>query len=260
MFSVLFVEDDVEFSMELAEYLSRYCIVSHFVTQIDGLADRLRESRPDILVLDQFVVGRDALLEIPKIRGGFSGGIVVFTGNLNAVDRIVGLECGADDFISKLCDPREFVARLRAVLRRVKSEEAETAALEPSAVSDVLGSSGNRWTFDTTRGTVSSPEGVPLKLTGTEFDFLMFAEQHAGQLLTSDQISQAIFRRSYSPFDRAVVNMLSRLRKVLAPHLNGESAFRSVRGVGYIFSSLNHPQGNVRDAEVRTAATFAAEA
>ena len=144
MFSVLFVEDDVDFSAELAEYLSRYCIVAHFMTRIEGLGEKLQEVRPDILVLDQFIVGRDTLLEIPKIRAHFGGGIVVFTGNLNAVDRIVGLECGADDFISKQCDSREFVARLRAVLRRVKSDEApqtQAAAPQPGG----LGCRRDQW-------------------------------------------------------------------------------------------------------------------
>ena len=262
MFSVLFVEDDVDFSAELAEYLSRYCIVAHFMTRIEGLGEKLQEVRPDILVLDQFIVGRDTLLEIPKIRAHFGGGIVVFTGNLNAVDRIVGLECGADDFISKQCDSREFVARLRAVLRRVKSDEApqtQAAAPQPGGWA-AAATNGNRWIFDTTRATVCSPTGTILRLTGTEFDFLMFVEQHAGELLTRDEISKAIFRRSYSSFDRAVDNMLSRLRKILSPHLNGDSAFRSVRGMGYIFAGLNRTPDEAGDIEKPSAAAIEGQA
>ncbi len=250
---VLFVEDEIEFYEETAEYLARYGITSHHLASIVGLKDKLATLRPDLLVLDQFIVGRDTLSEISEIRPIYHGGIVVFTGNLNEVDRIVALECGADDFISKQSSLREFVARLRSVLRRVKF--VQFVGVEPEASSVSVSQpvvSGGLWDFDSVRGTIRTPLGVVIKMTGTEFEFLRYMEAHAGQVLTRDQICKDIFHRKYSADDRAVDNMLSRIRKLLHPHLSVENPFRSIRGSGYVFAGLNHGIGKATGAIARS--------
>ena len=223
MFSVLFVEDDADFCEEISEYLERYKISTTFTTDIISITRKLKEINPDLLILDQFIVGQDTLVAIPDIRKEYSGGIVVFTGNLNAVDRIVALECGADDFISKQCDPREFLARLRSVLRRVKAPALKSDQNATEAPSQ-------RWVLDRVRGIVQAPNGEIVRMTSTEFAFLLYAETRAGSLMTRDQISQAIFRRVNSPTDRSVDN---------------------IRGRGYVFIGLNKVDGT-NDADAHT--------
>ncbi len=247
MTTILFVEDDQDLCNEMSDYLNKYKIESHFTSDISDLPVQIKALNPDLLVLDQFIVGQDTLLIIPELRPIYHGGIVVFTGNLNLVDRIVALECGADDFISKGCDPREFVARLRSVLRRVGATSAAPQQIVHEAESVTEEAETGRWIFDATRGSLQAPSGAIIRMTGTEFDFIHYAERRAGELMTREQISTDIFQRKYLSYDRAVDNMLSRIRKLLDPHLNGDSAFRSIRGRGYVFIGLNR-NGNKKDA------------
>ncbi len=242
-FSLLLVEDDVEFSAELRGFLSRYGITVSCVENMSNVETSIEKFSPDIIILDQFVGGHDSILSIPSIRLKFDGSIVVYTGNSNLIDRIVALECGADEFISKTCDLRELVARLRAVLRRAASPKAprsNTRAPLPPA--------STIWEFDAKRGTVKTPTEVVLRMTSMEFDFLTLMQENAGRLVTRELISDKILRRKFTPLDRSIDNMLSHIRGLLMPHMDGESPFRSVRGRGYVFVGLHTADGAANPA------------
>jgi DNA-binding response OmpR family regulator len=228
--TVLLVEDDASFAEELAEFLAAHGLKAVVLDSLVDLARRVQELQPDVLVLDQFVSGRDALPLLPELRGIFAGGIMVLTGNLDQTDRVVALEVGADDFIAKSVGPRELLARLRAVLRR--------AQLHAGGGKPPQARPGGRWRIDTRRLEVHAPDGSLLPLTRTEFHALVVLMQKAGELLTRDHVSLTVLGRRFSPLDRSVDNMISRVRKALEPHLGGQSSISSVRGKGYVFDAF----------------------
>ena len=238
MFTVLLIEDDLDFCAEISEYLSRYKIAVSVESDISDLQGKIRTLNPDLLVLDQFIVGQDTLQLIPAIREYYSGGIVVFTGNVSLVDRVVALESGADDFITKQSDPRELLARLRSVYRRVRGEDLRHPHEESHAPLEEDESS--LWKLDWARGEVRTPSGMSVRMTGTEFNFLMYSEERAGQLMSRAEISRDILHRSTTTSDRVIDNMVCHVRKLLDPHLDGDHAFRTVRGRGYVFIGLNN--------------------
>eukprot|EP01037_Dinobryon_pediforme_P001377 gene1377-1396_t len=224
-FNVVLAEDDPEFATSLSGYLTRYGVRVTHVVNLQQLTAAIESERPQILVLDQFLGASDALLALPTLRNEFDGGIVLLTGNQSSVDRIVALECGADEFISKTCDVREILARLRAILRRMPSGlDEQPLASQPHTEFAV-----NLWEIDEQFGTIKTPAGSRLRLTSMEFDFLCFMQKHKGELLTRDAISETIMRRKFDPSDRSIDNMLSNIRRLLAPHLGGDP-FRSIRG------------------------------
>jgi DNA-binding response OmpR family regulator len=229
--TVLLVEDDSPFAEELSEFLVGHGLKAVVCDSLADLAPRVQELQPDALVLDQFVGGRDVLPLLAGLRSIFAGGIMVLTGNQDRTDRIVALEVGADDFISKSAGPREFLARLRAVLRRAQLHaggEQPTVQAKP----------GGRWRIDTRRLEVHSPDGTLLPLTRTEFHALVVLMQKAGELVTRDHVSLTVLGRRFSPLDRSVDNMVSRVRKALEPHLGGQPSISSVRGKGYVFDAF----------------------
>ena len=225
MSTIVLVEDDAPFAEELVEFLGTHGIKAIWFATLTGRIGEIVQLQPDLLVLDQFVDGYDSLTSLAELRRSYAGGVVVLTGNTDAVDRIVALETGADDFVAKSLGPRELLARLRAVLRRVKA-----GPVVPSSAAPV-----GKWVIDTRRHVLQTPDGIHVKLTNTEFEALVYMSVHAGRLISRDELSQKLLNRPFTPLDRSVDNMLSRIRKAIEPHMSGEPAIRSVRGRGYVF-------------------------
>ena len=252
---VVLIEDDMAFAQELVEFLEAHGLATTHLLSLDGLIGRLRNDRPDLLVLDQFVAGNDSLPYLGEVKSNFDGGVVVLTGNQDRTDRIVALESGADDFSDKTPDPRELLARLRAGLRRAGSPAARpVAAAQASAAPGI-------WTIDTRRLELRAPSQALIPLTRTEFQTLLVLVQTAGHMVTRDTISIMVLERSFCPLDRSVDNMISRIRKALEPHLAGQPAISSVRGKGYVFDAfnledvvINDPTGVIAAIEQQAAA------
>lgn len=239
--NVVLVEDDMAFAQELVEFLEAHGLATSHLLTLDSLMSRLRNDCPDLLVLDQFVAGNDSLPYLGDVKNNFDGGVVVLTGNQDRTDRIVALESGADDFIDKTLDPRELLARLRAVLRRAGSPAARPVAiLQAPAVPGT-------WTIDTRRLELRAPSHALVPLTRTEFQALLVLVQTAGHMVSRDKISIMVLERSFSPLDRSVDNMISRIRKALEPHLAGQPAISSVRGKGYVFDAFSLEDAVVND-------------
>jgi two-component system phosphate regulon response regulator OmpR len=238
---VLVVEDDPPFAEELVEFLESYGYRTlHFAT-LAGLAERVGELRPDALVLDQFVAGRDALQMLGAIRRAFGGGILLLTGNESQVDRIVALESGADDFVMKSLGSRELLARLRAVLRRVHP----AGPAEPDGVSAAPAAAGN-WQLDLRRLEVTTPDGSRVGTTHAEFDCLCCLARSFGRIVGRGQLCEAALHRPFHPADRSIDNLVSRVRRIIEPYLEGRVVIRSVRGQGYIFTGFGPgPDGGV---------------
>lgn len=227
--TVILVEGDEVFAEELQEFLGAHGVGTIRLNSIDRLIDEVIRYRPDILLLNQFCRGQDCIPCLPELRNNFTGGIVVLTGNQDVTDRIVALETGADDFVLKSVGARELLARLRSLLRRMHLSPG------PDVSAPEGGSSAGSWLMDIRHQEFRVPDGSRVSLTPAEFETLRFLAAHSGELVTRDELSLLILKRPFTPLDRSVDNLISRLRRAIELHLPGERVIRSIRGRGYIF-------------------------
>ncbi|MBN8892439.1 MAG: hypothetical protein BGP12_14820 [Rhodospirillales bacterium 70-18] len=228
---VILLEDDDDFAVELCEYLGRHGFSAVQVRTVDALLRRLAQGRVEAVILDQFVAANDIIMSLADIRRAYAGGLVFLTGNEELADRVMGLEMGADDFISKLAPPREIVARLRSVIRR-SSERLQARA---------AGAREGGWVVDRQRRQLFQPGGAVVHLTAHEFELLAVLQAHLGAVVSRDALSEAVLRRPYTVLDRSVDNLVLRLRKQLAAHGASDDLIKSVRGAGYVF--IGFPAG-----------------
>lgn len=222
---ILLIDDDAELCRLLDEYLRGQGFeVEAAHTGPEGLEKALGES-VDLVVLDVMLPGLDGLEVLRRLRAKSRVPVLMLTARGEDVDRIVGLEIGADDYLPKPFNPRELVARIRAVLRRGE------AAAQPQGrvrVQDVELDPGSR--------TVTR-NGTPIELTTIEFDILEQLTRSAGRVLSRDQLMDALYNRPATPFDRSIDMHISHLRRKLeAPQFGDRQLIRTIRGVGYVFA------------------------
>ena len=229
--TVCLVEDDPAFAEELIHYLSGYGMKIIWLQTLTELEAQLPVLQPDALLLDQFVDGHDALTMIVRLRASYTGGIMVLTGTQEVLDRIVALETGADDFVSKLLGAREILARLRSVLRR-----AHQPVSAPPPPSDAA---PGRWRIYPAKHELWAPDGTLVRLSMTEFRALMMLVENGLSVVSRSDLSAAVLHRPFRPMDRSIDNLLSRIRKMIEHHTNGVPVIRSVRGLGYMFTGLD---------------------
>lgn len=193
--------------------------------------DQLHErQRVDLAVLDVMLPGEDGFSLCRRLRAAGDVSIVMVTARGDDIDRIVGLEIGADDYLPKPFNPRELVARVRAVLRRTREQHRVTAAL-PVERYRFAG-----WAIDAGARCVTCPEGEEVDLTAGEFDLLLCFVTHPQRVLNRDQLLDWTRGRNAAAFDRAVDVQLSRLRRKLADRPSGAALIKTVRGGGYQFT------------------------
>lgn len=230
---LLIIDDDREIRDLLARFLVRHEL--RVDTARDGreMDQRLAAGRFDLLVLDLMMPGEDGLAICRRLRGsGMKTPIIMLTALGEEADRIVGLEVGADDYLPKPFNPRELLARIRAVLRRT----GDTAEQE--------GGSGDRprvltfegWQIDLAARELRDPEGTLVTLTSGEFDMLEAFAERPQQILSRDQLADLTTGRSLGPFDRSIDVALSRLRRKLGEDPKNPRMFKTVRHGGYYFS------------------------
>ena len=226
---VLIVEDDDVARAKLAGYLET---AGHRVSEaIDGgELRRIMASDPvDLVLLDINLPGEDGLDLTRFIRASYDVGVILVTGRTDDVDRIVGLEIGADDYITKPFNPRELLARVKTLLRR-------TTAHAPS----VSGTKGVRtfsgWRFDTGSRRLVSPEGDRVALTRAEFELLNAMIAHPGTVLTRERLLGCITHRSWEPGDRTVDVLVRRLRQKLEVDPKSPELIITAHGEGYMFA------------------------
>jgi two-component system response regulator CpxR len=217
---ILVIDDDVELTSLLGEFLRREGFDPEFAHDgLKGLVAALHGSFA-LVVLDVMLPGIDGFEVLRRLRQGSHMPVVMLTARGDDVDRIVGLELGADDYVPKPFNPRELVARIRAVLRRAEPRPQD-GRLE---VNGVALDAGSREVFC---------DGSPVELTTIEFDILEQLMRAAGRVLSRDQMMEAIYGRKSGPFDRAMDMHISHLRKKL--ECGGRTLIKTVRGVGYQF-------------------------
>jgi len=228
--SILFVEDDRDIRMLLADFLAR----EGFAVEVaeDGAAvDRvLARTRPDLVILDLMLPGEDGLSICRRLRARGAVPIIMLTAKNDDVDRIVGLELGADDYLGKPFNPRELLARIRAILRRL---ERTAPAATPRRRRSFAG-----FVVDLDARSVDSKDGMRVPLTAAEFDLLACFVERPRRVLTRDQLLDWTRGRSADPFDRTIDVTVSRLRKKLeAADPAASDVVTTVRNGGYLFSA-----------------------
>ncbi len=183
---------------------------------------------PDLILLDVMLPGASGLDLLRRLREGSRVPVLMLTARGEEMDRVLGLELGADDYGAKPFAPRELIARVRALLRRATPAEAQ-----PDPRSRRLGFAG--WVLDTARRELSSPDGVAVDLSGAEYDLLLAFLEHPQRVLSREQLLEVAKRRVGSdPFDRTVDVQVSRLRRKIEPEENSPSLIKTVRGAGYV--------------------------
>lgn len=236
---ILLVDDDPDVREMLSEYLGNH---GFDVTGVDGgarMREALSRSLPHVVLLDLRLPGEDGLSLLRYLRENHALGVVMVTGAGETVDRIVGLEMGADDYIAKPFEPRELLARVKSVLRRVQgaSPLADSGAQE--VPTSGTGSDGRmpvgECRLDLRSHRLFDAGGEEIMLTSMEFDLLRAFVEHPNQVLSRDQLLTLTRNREWEPFDRSIDIRIARLRRKVEPDPERPRVIRTVRGAGYMF-------------------------
>lgn len=229
--TIVIVEDDADIRGLVSELLGREGFVVREAANAAGLDEHIARSRPDMLILDLMLPGEDGLSICRRMRAISNIPILMLTAKGDEIDRVVGLEMGADDYLVKPFGPRELLARVRALLRR-----AEASTAPPSLTSRRF--SFDRFVVDLDARQLTDSEGVSLTLTSAEFDMLACFVTRPRRVLTRDQLLDWIHGRASDPYDRTVDVLISRLRKKLDQASPGTGLISTVRNGGYLLTAV----------------------
>jgi len=224
------VDDDVELAELVGEYLIREGFTLDAETDGTHALDRALSGDYQLTVLDVMLPGVNGFDLLRGIRAASQVPVLMLTARGDDVDRIVGLELGADDYLSKPFNPRELVARIRAILRRTQTE----ARVAGDRVADTLGI--DDVAMDLGRRTVRRA-GESVELTAVEFTLLELLLRAAGAVVRRDELARGALGRALLPFDRSIDVHVSRLRKKLGPRPGGGERIATLRAVGYMYTS-----------------------
>jgi DNA-binding response OmpR family regulator len=231
---LLVVDDQKEICEVVEQYLSGEGYQVSVANDGDGMRRVMAQHAIDLVILDLMLPGEDGLALARQLRETSSLGIIILTGRGETVDRIIGLEMGADDYLPKPFHLRELLARVKSVLRRVSSRMGEDKA------APVAGTPGRArfagWQLDLSTRELMSPQGEEVRLTTGEFDLLAAFVNNANQVLSRDRLLDLARNREAGPFDRTIDVQVGRLRRKLEPDTQNPTMIKTVRGTGYIFT------------------------
>jgi two-component system response regulator CpxR len=228
---VLVIDDDVGLCELVAEYLEPEGYEVEAVHNGEAGVERALSGEHALAVLDYMLPGINGFEVLRRVRARSRLPIVMLTARGDDVDRIIGLEIGADDYLPKPFNPRELVARINAVLRRARPEEQEDKeARGRLIVGDIEMDTGTR---------VVRRAGEAVELTVVEYDLLERLLRSPGLVVTRDELVREVLHRSLSPFDRSIDMHVSHLRKKLGHRIEDVERIKTVRGIGYIYAASN---------------------
>ncbi|UGQ46760.1 response regulator [Massilia endophytica] len=227
--SILIVDDDRDIRTLLADYLETNGYRTFAAADGAAMWKVLDESRPDLIVLDLNMPGEDGLTLCRKLRAHSTLPVIMLTARSEPLDRILGLEMGADDYLPKPFEPRELLARIRSVLRR-----SHSAAANAAEKASLIRFSG--WTLDLTARHLLNPEGTVIMLSGAEFRLLKVFLEHPNRVLNRDQLLNLTQGRDADPFDRSIDIQISRLRQKLGEDARLPQIIKTVRNGGYVLA------------------------
>jgi len=227
---ILVIDDDIELCDLVIEYLTAEGFEVEQVHQGLKGVDTALSGDFALVILDVMLPEINGFEVLRRIRAKARVPVLMLTARGDDVDRIVGLELGADDYLPKPFNPRELVARIRAILRRTHPLAATETRLEKLTFEDVSLETGSR---------TAHLKDKPLDLTGMEFDLLYAFLKEPGTVLKREDLVRRILGRELSPFDRSIDMHVSNLRKKLGPKNDGGERIKSIRGVGYLYTQAS---------------------
>jgi two-component system OmpR family response regulator len=228
---VLIVDDDLQVRTMLCDYLSSH---GYQVSQADSggsMRAAFEQASPDVVLLDLNLPGEDGLTLARYLREHYDVGIIIVTAAGDVIDRIVGLEVGADDYIAKPFDPRELRARVKSLMRRRHAHHASTGVGVPDKRRIPIGAC----ILDLQTHQLFQAGGSEIPLTAMEFDLLRVFAEHPHEVLTRDQLLTLTRNREWEPFDRSIDIRIARLRRKIEANPDNPRVIKTVRGSGYMF-------------------------
>ena len=231
---IVVCDDEPDIRDTVGEYLE---LQGYRVSAVDGgpaLRELVDKEKIDIVVLDIMMPGEDGLSLARFLRERGDTAIIMLTASGETVDRIIGLEMGADDYLAKPVDLRELLARIKAVLRRTTGQAAASGS-GPAKSSDSAVQFGS-CLLDIDQHKLFDADGEEIAITAMEFNLLKVFADHSGRVLNRDQLLEMAHDRDWDPFDRSIDIRISRLRKKIELDPAKPQVIKTVRGVGYIFS------------------------
>ncbi|HOX68730.1 MAG: response regulator transcription factor [Rhizobacter sp.] len=228
---IAIVDDEPDITQLLAGYLSRQGFRVSELSSGHALTALMPVDPPDLVLLDLGLPGEDGFAIARTLREHWRCGLIILTGRGDAVDKVVGLEIGADDYVTKPFDLRELLARIKAVLRRM------TPAAPPPVEAAPVGRERlcfEHWELDVASRQLTGPEARPVALTAGEFDLLCVLARNAGRVLSRDFLLEQTRGREAAPFDRTIDVQIGRLRRKLEDDPEEPRLIKAVRGAGYM--------------------------
>jgi len=232
---LLVVDDDAGLRETLTDFfeLEGYEVVG--AANVSEARDRLKAFAPDLLLLDINMPGGDGLTFAAEMRKRSTTPIIILSGKGAMVDRVVGLEVGADDYLGKPFELRELLARVRAVLRRARPVSSESSATPLSESERAARFEG--FVFVPGRRSLTTLTGESIELTGAEFNLMAAFIQRANRVLSRDAIADLTRKDEWEGFDRSIDTLISRLRRKLGAHADAAQLIQTVRGEGYVLAA-----------------------
>lgn len=226
----------VEDSAPLRDMIALYLRSAGYRVSLAADGDRMRETMArdpaDLVIVDLQLPGEDGFSLTRYLREHHRCGIIILTASADSTNRVVGLEIGADDYVSKPCESRELLARIRSVLRRVGDAPRSAS---PSIVDYNVVRFGN-WRLDLSARQLTDANGALVELTTGEFNLLSEFVAKPGRILSREHLLQAVHGRAWDYFDRSIDVLVTRLRRKLESKESARTIIKTVRGAGYVFT------------------------
>ncbi|SMN16640.1 Two-component response regulator [uncultured Candidatus Thioglobus sp.] len=229
---LLVVDDDSEIRHLLKQYLQKAEFQVSVVADGQEMFSILREESFDLIILDLMLPGEDGLSLLRRLRADSNTPVIMLTAMGEETDRILGLEMGADDYISKPFNPRELLARIKSVLRRASMSD------DSSSNAKTIRAEFSDWVLNFQQRHLTSPEGVVIPLSGGEFQLLKVFIDNSGRTLSREQLLNLTQGRESDSFDRSIDVLVGRIRKRLDETPKNLKILHTVRSEGYLFSPL----------------------
>ena len=234
---ILIVDDDREIRDLLARFLAKHGYRVEVAADGRAMRKALADWRIDLIVLDLMLPGEDGLVLCRRLRAESSIPVIMLTAMGEDIDRIIGLEIGADDYVSKPFNPRELLARIKAVLRRAGEPQTSRGAHREGTALAFAG-----WRLDPAARKLTAPDGADVALTAGEFELLAALVEHPQRVMSREQLLDLTRGREAAPFDRSIDVQVSRLRRKLETDPSRPELIKTVRNGGYVFAAAVEPR------------------
>jgi DNA-binding response OmpR family regulator len=228
--NLLIIEDEPITRAQLAAHFEQQGYAVHVRADAEGIENLVNSIPIDVCLLDINLPGKDGLTLTRELREKSDVGIILVTGKDEQIDRIVGLESGADDYVTKPFDPRELLSRVKSLLRRVKTQAQQKEKGHTRHFQN--------WTLDLNKRELATPEGTLQPLSAGEFHLLLALIDSAGEVLTRDQLMNKIRNREWYPDDRYIDVLVGQVRRKFRNHSPDQTFISTIHGTGYLFAPV----------------------